>query len=138
MAPTRTNDIPPPPQTTGYKYGRLADTFIPATERTHKAKATKYVNRCIREHLEALSPGYNPKRVDPSLPNVQFSLGGTNYKDAGRYYQRVHSLKSRLVLYSLTFTTFRIRGARSTSYGSQDPYPKISLWTTKSLGVCSL
>jgi hypothetical protein len=137
MAPTR-NDIPPP-QTTGYKYGRLADTFIPATERTHKAKATKYVNRRIREHLEALSPGYDLKRVDPSLPNVQLSLGGTNYKDAGRYYQIVCSLKSRLVLYSLTFTASRIHGARrSASYGSQNPYLKISLWTTKSLGVFSL
>ena len=87
------------PQTTGYKYGWLADTFIPATEHTHKVKATKYVNRRIQEHLEALSLGYNLKRVDPSLPNVQFSLGGTNYKDAGQYFQRVCPLKSRLVLY---------------------------------------
>lgn len=93
MAPQRSSDTPPPPQTKGFRYGRLADTIIPAIGHVTKANLLKYVNDCIRNLLDPLAPDYELARADPSLLAAQLSLGDTNYMDTGRYFQIVSTLQ---------------------------------------------
>jgi hypothetical protein len=93
MAPQRSSDTPPPPQTKGFRYGCLADTIIPAVRHVTKANLLKYVNDCIRELLDPLAPDCEFAQADPSLLDVQLSLGDTNYMDTGRYFQVVSTLQ---------------------------------------------
>jgi len=94
MGPQRSSDTPPPPQTKGFRYGRLADSIIPAVKHVTKANLIKYVNDGIRDLLVSLAPDYELAQVDPSLLKAQLCLGDTNYMDAGRYFQVVSTLRT--------------------------------------------
>ena len=95
MAPHRSSDTPPPPQTKGFRYGRLADTMIPAVNHVTKANLLKHVNDRIRDLLKPLAPDYElAARADPSLLKAQLSLGDANYMDTGRYFQVVSTLRT--------------------------------------------
>ena len=93
MAPQRSSDTPPLPQTNGFRYGRLADTIIPAVGHVTKANLLRHVNDCVRELLRPLAPNYELVRVDPSLLEPQLSLGDSNYMDTGRYFQVVSTFQ---------------------------------------------